>query len=80
MYYDLRTYTARPGTVKRQLELYAEHGFDVQRRHLGDPVVFLVTESGPLNSYVHLWAFESAAHREKLRKALPKCNVYREAK
>lgn len=70
MLYDLRTYSTRPGRVKQQLALYAEHGFEVQRRHLGDPAAFLVTETGPLNSYVHLWAYDSAAQREELRRAL----------
>ncbi len=31
MLYDVRTYTCRPGTLKRHLALYAEHGFDVFR-------------------------------------------------
>lgn len=67
MIYDLRIYTCRPGTMNAHLELYGEHGYPVQLRHLGIPLVYAVTETGPLNSYVHLWAFDSAGGREARR-------------
>jgi hypothetical protein len=70
MLVDHRTYTTRPGALQKQLALYAEHGFPVQRRLAGDPIAFLVTETGPLNSYVHLWRYEDAAHRAQIRSAL----------
>ena len=70
MLIDHRIYTTKPGALKRQLALYGEHGFPVQRRHAGDPLAYLVTESGPLNSYVHLWVYKDAAHREQVRAAL----------
>ncbi len=67
MIYDVRTYTCRPGTVKAQLELYAAHGFEAQKRHLGEPVIYGVTEIGPLNSYVHVWAYEDISDRDRKR-------------
>jgi len=70
MLFDLRTYRTRPGTIAKQLQLYAELGFDVQRRHLGEPVFYGTVESGDVNSYVHLWKYETAADREARRKAL----------
>lgn len=70
MIYDHRTYTCRPGTVQRQMQLYAEHGWAVHRRHLGEPLLFAVTETGNVNSYVHIWVFESAADREQKRARL----------
>jgi hypothetical protein len=70
MLIDHRTYATRPGALQKQLALYAEHGFPVQRRLAGDPLAFLVTETGPLNSYVHLWRYEDAAHRAQVRSAL----------
>ncbi|WP_298284509.1 NIPSNAP family protein [Acidocella sp.] len=70
MLYDLRTYTTKPGATRRQLDLYRDHGFDIQRRHAGDPVFLLMTETGQLNSYVHLWAYENAGQREAARHAL----------
>ena len=70
MIYDHRTYTCRPGTIKKQLALYAEHGWPTQRRHLGDPVIFAATETGNVNSYVHIWTYQDAADREARRTRL----------
>ena len=70
MLYDVRTYTCRPGTLKRHLALYAEHGFDVQRRHLGEPLAYLQTETGNVNSYTHIWVFADAADRAAKRAAM----------
>lgn len=67
MLLDVRTYTCRPGMLKAQLELYEKYGLAAQKRHLGEPVAFLITETGPLNTYMHIWAYESAADREKKR-------------
>jgi hypothetical protein len=70
MIFDHRTYTVRPGTLPKQLELYDEHGRAAQERHLGKPVLYGVTETGELNTYVHVWVYESAADREKKRAAM----------
>ena len=70
MIYDMRIYTCRPGTVPAQLALYEEHGYATQTRHLGQPVLYGVTETGAINTYVHVWAYESAADREKRRAAM----------
>ncbi|MGY8524766.1 NIPSNAP family protein [Paracidovorax citrulli] len=70
MLYDVRTYTCRPGTIKKHLALYAEHGFAVQRRHLGEPLAYMQTETGNVNSYMHIWVYDSAADREARRQAL----------
>ena len=67
MLIEHRTYTVRPGTLKRQLALYEQFGFHAQPRNLGRPVAFLVTETGELNSYVHIWAFSNAGDREQRR-------------
>lgn len=67
---DHRTYTVRPGTLNLQLALYEKFGFEAQRRHLGQPLAFLVTETGELNTYVHIWAYEDAADRVRKREAL----------
>lgn len=70
MLLDHRTYTCRPGTIASHLKLYGEHGFAVQRKHLGDPVVYAATETGDVNSYVHIWCFEDAADRAAKRAAM----------
>lgn len=70
MIVDHRTYTCRPGTLPKQLELYEKHGFAVQKRHLGEPLAYLVTETGALNTYVHIWVYEDAGDRERRRAAM----------
>ena len=70
MIFDMRIYTCRPGTVPAQLALYKEHGFAPQTRHLGQPVLYGVTETGPINTYVHVWGYQSAADREQRRAAM----------
>jgi hypothetical protein len=70
MLFDVRTYTCRPGTIKQHMELYAELGMGAQKRHLGEPVFYGITETGPVNSYVHIWAYENAGDRETKRAAM----------
>lgn len=72
MLYDVRTYTCRPGTINKQFELYEQYGYEVQKRHLNNPVLFLRTETGDVNSYTHIWQFENAHDRETRRNALQK--------
>jgi len=79
MLYDVRTYVCRPGTIKAHLAIYAEHGYDVQRKHLGDPVAYLQTETGNINSYIHIWAYHDAQDRAQRRAAMqadPKWAAY----
>lgn len=70
MIFDHRTYTCRPGTIQKQLALYKEHGWEVQRKHLGEPALYGVVETGDVNSYVHVWAYEDAADRARKRAAM----------
>ncbi|HBB83023.1 MAG TPA: NIPSNAP family protein [Sulfitobacter sp.] len=67
MIYDHRTYCCRPGTIKKHLALYAELGFPAQRRILGEPVIYAQVETGDVNSFVHIWAYEDAADRAARR-------------
>jgi hypothetical protein len=69
---DHRTYRLVPGRVPAQLELYGKLGFPVQLRHMGEPLCYLVAESGALNTFVHAWVYENAADREAKRAAMAK--------
>jgi hypothetical protein len=64
---DLRTYRLIPGRVPAQLELYGKLGFPVQLRYMGEPLCYLVGESGQLNTFVHAWVYENAGDREQKR-------------
>lgn len=70
MIFDHRTYTCNPGRIKKHMKLYEDHGWEAQRRHLGDPVVYGAVETGDVNSYVHIWVYEDAADRAAKRAAL----------
>lgn len=70
MLLDHRTYVCRPGTLKKHLEIYEKHGWAAQTRHLGMPVAYLTTETGNVNTYVHIWAYADAADRAAKRAAM----------
>lgn len=70
MILDHRTYTCHPGRIKKHMKLYEEFGWEAQRRHLGEPIVYAAVETGDVNSYVHIWVYEDAADRAKKRAAM----------
>jgi hypothetical protein len=70
MLLDVRTYTCRPGTIKTHIALYERLGKTPQTRHLGQPLAYLVTETGDVNQYLHIWVYDNAGDREKRRAAM----------
>jgi hypothetical protein len=56
--------------MPQQLKLYEQFGLAAQKRHLGEPLAYLVAESGELNTYVHIWVYKDAADREARRAAM----------
>lgn len=70
MLIDMRTYTCRPGMLPKHLKLYEEFGKAPQTRHLGQPIAWMTTETGNVNQFVHIWAYEDAADREAKRAAM----------
>ena len=70
MLFDVRTYTCRPGSIRKHMELYLEKGWEAQRRNLGEPLFYGACETGDPNQYVHIWVYENAGDREKKRAAM----------
>ncbi|MEE9265957.1 MAG: NIPSNAP family protein [Gammaproteobacteria bacterium] len=70
MLFDHRTYTCKPGTLPRHMALYEKHGLAAQQRHLGKPLFYGITETGPVNSFVHIWVYADAADRAEKRAAM----------
>jgi len=70
MIFDHRTYTCRAGTIRKHLDIYLAHGFAAQTRHLGQPVLYAMTDVGDVNSYVHVWAYENPQDRSTRRAAM----------
>jgi hypothetical protein len=65
--FDVRTYRTLPGHVPAQLEIYKKYGYPVQLRYMGEPLMYAVAESGALNTFTHVWVYDSAADREAKR-------------
>ena len=70
MLLDVRTYTCRPGTIKKHLALYQRLGKAPQTRHLGQPLAYLATETGDPHQYLPLRVYENACDREAKRAAM----------
>ena len=70
MLLDHRTYTVRVGTLRKQLAIYEKNGFEVQKRHFGEPLAWLVSGRGDVNTYVHIWIYENGEDRYRRRDAL----------
>ena len=67
MIVDHRTYDMHPGKGSAWLDAYRDVGLAVQRRHLGQLLMFATTEVGPINQAVFMWAYESIGDRERRR-------------
>ena len=72
MIVEHRTYTCRPGTIRKQLAFYEKHGFAIQKKHLGEPFGYFTHEHGDVNSYIHMWAYNDVNDRMTRRAALAK--------
>jgi len=70
MYVEERIYTLQVGAAAQYFKNYEESGMKVQLRHLPHMVGYYVTESGPLNLVVHLWAYDDLNQRDKCRAAM----------
>ena len=69
MIVDVRTYSITPRKMAAYLELFEAYALPVQRKYIGEPLGYFVTEHGALNQVVHLWGFESLADMETKRAA-----------
>ena len=70
MLVDHRYYHIKPGFTGAHLDLYEKHGFAAQTRHLGQPLAYMYTESGEVNTLVHIWCYEDANDRLQKRAAM----------
>lgn len=68
--YELRTYTIRSGLLPDFLKIVGEVGMPIRGDNYGKLVGAWFTEIGPLNQYLHLWAYDDANERLRLRNEL----------
>ena len=79
MLYEMRIYTVQPGKVPELNALFENEGIPIIKDH-SKLVGWWSTEVGPLNQVVHIWAYNDAGHREKVRatqNADPRLKGYR---
>lgn len=67
MIIDHRTYTLVHGRMEEYLERYERVGLLIQLRYLERLVGFFVSDIGPQNQVVHMWAYDSIADRQARR-------------
>ena len=59
MLLDVRTYTCRPGSINKHLDLYEKMGKEPQTKHLGQPLAYMKCETGNPNQYIHIWTYQN---------------------
>ena len=72
MLIDHRTYRVRPLTLHKQLALFNEHGYPILKKYVGEPLGIFLPIDGDINSYIHIWVFESFADRAHRRALMEK--------
>ena len=70
MIVEQRIYTIKAGRVPEYLALYQTEGFEVQSRHLGNPVGYYSSDIGELNQIIHMWQYDDLDDRQRRRTAL----------
>src|SRR5439155_821217 len=74
MIYEMRTYTCKPGKTPEAEERFAK-GLP-NRVKLSPLVAFWYTDMGPLNQWVHIWAYNDAAERQRIRAEAQKQGIW----
>ena len=70
MFYEIRTYRLKNGTIPQYLKVVEEEGIAIQKTHLGNLVGYFYSEIGTINEIVHIWAYASLDDREARRQRL----------
>jgi NIPSNAP len=72
--YEIRTYTMLPGVTQTVIERWAER---IEGRVQLSPLAACgYTELGPLNQWIHIWAYKDAAERFRIREESRKTGVW----
>ncbi len=67
MIYEVRTYDLKPGSAGDVMERVGQR-YEQRKRH-SELAAFWYTDIGPLNQIVHVWPYESAEARTRIRAA-----------
>ncbi len=63
--YEVRTYGVIPGKISNVVARWTEH--IAAREELSPLAALFMTESGPLNQWIHVWAYKDLNHRAEIR-------------
>jgi hypothetical protein len=63
--YEIRSYIYKPGSIPKVIENWREPL--AERVKLSPLVAAFSTEHGPLNQWIHIWAYKDAGERERIR-------------
>jgi hypothetical protein len=63
--YEIRTYTAKPGTIQDLVKTWGD--YLEERLKLSPLAAVWYSELGPLNQFIHIWPYESTAERDRIR-------------
>lgn len=63
--YEIRTYTARAGTIQELVKTWG--GYLEERLKLSPLAAVWYSELGPLNQFIHIWPYKDAAERDRVR-------------
>jgi hypothetical protein len=72
--YEFRTYFYKAGTIPQVIERWS--GAIAERIKLSPLVGAWYTELGPLNQWVHVWAYKDAAERQRIRDEAVKRGIW----
>ena len=65
MIYEIRTYRLEPGSLNEVIKRFGE-AYEY-RRKVSELAAFWYTDIGQLNQIIHVWPYESLAHRTEVR-------------
>ena len=66
---DHRIYTIKPRKMAEFLDVFGRLAMPILRETLGNPIGFYTSHVGPLNQFVHLWAYADLADYERRSQA-----------
>lgn len=69
MYFEMRTYTIRPGRIGAYMDHFESVGLPILQRY-AELVGYWFTDIGELNQVIHIWRYDSLDQRALKRKAL----------
>ena len=72
--YEFRTYTYGPGSIPKVIESWGQR---IKQRTALSPLIFAgFSDIGPLNQWVHVWAYKNMGERERIRGEAVKAGIW----